>query len=873
MRKTLVLVGLVALLLAALLLLTRSRAGPRGEGTAAPAAERPPARLVVADEPSVPAPTAPVDRREAVRVTSTGGTWIVRGHALRGGGQVFPGLMLLGQVFRGPEAEGEPLVERHLRADEAGAFVWALEPPAELVTVRLAPVLEGAMLVPASGVFQPGDAPPQSWTVRATPLDAVVHGRVRDTAGRGLAGARVRERERMDEQETTTDAEGRYALRIAAGGERRLRARASGHAQATITIDATQPGELEAPDFVLGPELRLRGRVVDEAGAPVAGAEVEAEHPFFGESTTSDAQGTFELGTLDPATSYLSLAARRAGYVTTYRRVDRSERDQPVELRLERGVRVVGRVLDPVGAPVAGTWIGIGGDHGQGYSDGEGRFTLGPVPAGPRVAWLWRTGFAQQRVDVEIPAGVSEHTLELRLELGHFVGGIVRDEFGAPLPWILCYARDPDEARGRPRIDGFQTYSGPDGRFRLDGLPAMAVQVGAVGLGRARAATLVDELDREDIELVVTSAASLAGTVVDASTWAPIPSFLVKVSASSEIEGFPAAWSQGVAFTDPEGHWRLTGSFAPDQTATLTIEAPGRAPARISTRSAIAPDPAALVVRLWTSTLVRGQVVTGASGSPIQGARVQALAGPGGTPGEPVGLATTDSAGRFELAEVPSGTLRLLVEHRDWTKALDGPFEVGGAPLERRIELGRGATVRGRLLDADGAPLAGETVSALCIAGVERARTHAATTDAEGRYALTGLAAGRHQVRWERRLGSVRAYDLVQTLDLADDLAVEQDLRPAGRAVLTGTVEHADELPAALAVTVRAHPPAGVQSVTWRAGLVEDGRFRLTGLSAGRHTATVRLQTPDGLEYEGNAEVELPELGTTDVRIRLARRP
>ena len=135
----------------------------------------------------------------------------------------------------------------------------------------------------------------------------------------------------------------------------------------------------------------------------------------------------------------------------------------------------------------------------EAWTDREGRFTLARVPSGGQTAWIWRTGFAQKRIDLEIPSDAPEHALDVQLEESHFIGGVVLGDDGAPLPWTLVYAEG--SGRALESIEGFQSYTGADGRFRIAGLPAVHIKVGAVAHGRARVELEAPALDREDLEL------------------------------------------------------------------------------------------------------------------------------------------------------------------------------------------------------------------------------------------------------------------------------------------------------------------------------------------------------------------------------------
>jgi uncharacterized GH25 family protein len=101
-----------------------------------------------------------------------------------------------------------------------------------------------------------------------------------------------------------------------------------------------------------------------------------------------------------------------------------------------------------------------------------------------------------------------------------------------------------------------------------------------------------------------------------------------------------------------------------------------------------------------------GRVVD-TNGRPIPGARIRRTSDQSGgnIPHE-----TADADGRFSFAHVPAGEAIVTVQapgHApDLKRVVVGP---GGAPVEFRLE--RGRQIRGRVVDRQGAPLAGATVA------------------------------------------------------------------------------------------------------------------------------------------------------------------
>ena len=857
------------------------------------------------------APQGVVQREpQAGALTPSTATWIVRGHATRGAREPFPGLSLVGRVHAGPRPSGEVLLEKRFRADESGDFVWALEPPTSTVTVFVIPVAERHLTFDRWDVFNPGDPPPEKFVVFAYPLDVTVSGVVRDPEQRPVAGARVLHPDHVgthpEDRETLTGEDGTFTTMFSSYfHEDTLQVVAAGFAQARRNLGSLQPGETTTPDLILERELRVHGRVIDEHAAPLSGARVGPMYPYDHLSTTTDENGSFELGTLPAHGTDRRLCASLEGYVQASVRLEDGQDE--VEFRLERGARVSGRVRAESGASIAGAWLSVGPTPWpepriETWSDAEGRFALERVPAGDQYVWVWRTGFAELRHDLAVPdSGEALDGVEIVLGDDHVLGGTVLGWDGQPLSWAMVYAEDT--APSYPdHVEGFQTWTGAEGRFVIDGLPKMRVLLGVLGKGHARFEQEFDERDRDDLVLRPVRSAGLAGRVVDAESGAPIRAFVLRIVSSAAIPSeerigsYSAEYDRGVAIRNDEGAWQVVEDWEPGRATAVEIRAEGYAPAQAErVETAIDPDPDACVIRLVHGTRVTGRVVAKENGSPIAGANVRCV-----TASEALGsrrrddawiAATTDSAGRFELVDVPTGSMSLVVDAHERSTAIDGPFPVNGpAPIERWIELGQGARIRGRLLDGAGHGLASEIVSAygLEVAGEQREWT--ATTADDGAFVLANLPAGLFHVRWERRspagasqvvtdgrrLLTLKAYDLLQLVTLAPDEERELDLQPKGKATVRGTLRFAGELPAVVTVMFSPRSPPGEEPSHWAKGgrsvLAENGRFEATNVEAGTYTVMAYVSMPDNTLASGVAQAEVPEEGTLEVELLLEPR-
>lgn len=424
----------------------------------------------------------------------------------------------------------------------------------------------------------------------------------------------------LERDETVTDAEGRFRL-----------AGARAHAFHALGLDLGGPRaslrvlehglehrtETDLGDVVLAPYGVLTGRVLDEAGAPVAGArvrcaplpeEILAARPqdlrpdsavavsllaLAGEgqrileipawigswlerlpvpTTTSAADGRFRLEGV--ALAELVGGVDRRGYVgASFGPVDLTSGSHDLgDVVLLRGRTVRGVVEDAFGEPVVGAEVLVGAElvpgmvailQACGPSDADGRFELsGVAPEGQVVAaarrtrhepWRSVTGARTEGILIELEA-----TVQLTVH--------VRDEAGQPLGGadLRLEPALPAKVRGdfgsvlaflpRPTSPPLTAAELEPGRFRIDALGSGRYQVTARVAGRAPGLGEVDCLAPEN-ELVLTCAAGtpLELLVIAAGSREPVRGARASVLRAG-TSGFQKL---AVALTDAEGRARL----------------------------------------------------------------------------------------------------------------------------------------------------------------------------------------------------------------------------------------------------------------------------------------------------------------------------
>jgi hypothetical protein len=175
-------------------------------------------------------------------------------------------------------------------------------------------------------------APPRDSTADAKTGTAVVRGKITNTDGRPLRRVQVRLNGESipDGRNTSTNGLGQYELRDLPPGRYSLNASRAGYL--AMSYGQSQPGELGRPfeladgqtmdkvDFTLPRTALISGRVVDETGEPLAGANVLVMQmrffngkrrllPVRGNAVTDDT-GQYRISSLEPGEYYVQASSR-----------------------------------------------------------------------------------------------------------------------------------------------------------------------------------------------------------------------------------------------------------------------------------------------------------------------------------------------------------------------------------------------------------------------------------------------------------------------------------------------------------------------------------------------------------------------------------
>jgi EmrB/QacA subfamily drug resistance transporter len=190
-------------------------------------------------------------------------------------------------------------------------------------------------------------------------------------------------------------------------------------------------------------------------------------------------------------------------------------------------------------------------------------------------------------------------------------------------------------------------------------------------------------------------------------------------------------------------------------------------------------------------------------------------------------IARTGSAGdgRWALAAPRNGNY-VLIAAAPGHQPQAVTVTVGGRPVEVDVVLGGTGRLAGAIRSAEGAPVAGASITLTDGHGEVVASAHA---DSDGAYAFRDLVSGVHTLTV-----SARAYrPAAMAVDVAPNIETRQDVTLAGSGTLRGTVRTTAGRPVADA-RVTLLDAAGAVVAASLTG--EDGAFRFTDLEPGEYT-------------------------------------
>ncbi len=410
----------------------------------------------------------------------------------------------------------------------------------------------------------------------------MLEGRVIDREGEPIAGAEVFGSPRNLLQ-TWTDAKGHFRLDgIDPRSPRtRLTVRREGYLSEGLAVEAEQLGR--PVSVVLQRGVPLTGRVVTEDGEPIPGAAVSLGSWPCSEpaSPRTNADGTFRIE--NAPIGAVTIWAERWGYAPGCTEIQVPEDGNPlpeIEIQLERGYHLAGRVVDGEGRPIAaaridvsGVELGSGWDTFAGFgavSDSSGYFRLEGLRRARVVLRVLAPGCSPYSEEVSV--GDTELILRPR-RAGALAGRVLDGQSGEALESFQIRIFPSSSCPSERRLESFGVewsrgvaFSGTNGYWTTGREPLETGRVAGIEVladgyapGRIDWAQVEEQPDSEALVIELFSGISVTGQVVDARTGAPLSGARVR-RATEGLPSDPTRYridAECVARSDGEGRFSL----------------------------------------------------------------------------------------------------------------------------------------------------------------------------------------------------------------------------------------------------------------------------------------------------------------------------
>ncbi len=635
--------------------------------------------------------------------------------------------------------------------------------------------------------------------------------------------------------------------------------------------------------FELTPGVGVTVRVLDPHGTPAPRAVVTVGESQDVPLALTDERGEATVGlTSDQSLIYQAVAEDHSLAWTAPLGPEAGDADAPahVEVRLRPPAEIAGSVTDAsTGGPVPGAAIW--------HRPGE------QTRSGPGGAFVLRTWLHRGRAQVGIAADGYQATsamvtaerigssdgVDIVLAPAALLGGQVVDAAGRPVAGASLWIEPTGQSGGWSIGPGTWTAtSAADGTFFVSGVAsghtyrlhaeANSYAPATISIPAAPAGST-----REPVRVVLTRGRLVQGAITD-TRGTPI--------AGAEVALLPVAvtgdggYSQNIAArrtstTDARGGFEFAGT--PPGRHELTASHPEH----VSVRAMAFEVPSGEGTKdVGTLTLDVGAAIEGVvrdfQRRPVGGAQVKAHQNniDHRRPHDPeIRTAVTEADGTFRIGGLRAEPADLVVEAEGYER-----FEMAAVRPQAggliEVQLGEGARLVGRVLDADGEGVANAYVWLRLDRSPGFSRTawstaltqHEAMADGDGRFRFEALGAG----PWTIDVAGEQLAEEVGAVRLRPGEEREIELRLRAQALLAGVVtDRYGEPVAGAEILVQPIDPAGQVTGTHHSARTDaGGGYQAYRVPSG--PARIVARHPD---YRDSVAEVVIELGTNEVDLKL----
>jgi protocatechuate 3,4-dioxygenase beta subunit len=523
-------------------------------------------------------------------------------------------------------------------------------------------------------------------------------------------------------------------------------------------IQVNRPVSAPAQDVLIEvpPGGRITGRVLDKSShKPVTqfqagistsrsgGGMVIMTPPMLKAFTSDD--GSFTLENVPPGPAQVVVNA--PGYTTARVggvNVEEGKAVTDVEVTLDAGVKLTGKVTGPDGAPLAGVSVRPdqspganrvmrfdGVDNGT-ITDASGEYTLEALEAGEKTFTFTRQGYLTESRNVTL--GTSASRLDVQLTTGIRVTGTVVAESGGPVTDAIVTASSAGGGGRQARTDA-------GGNFQIEGVAPGHYTLRATRSGYADG--ILRDFDTSSgapARITMKSGGTIVGRVIGLS--------VQELQDTTVNVGSPNG--NASASVDSTGAFKIEGA------PTGTVRVSARTGQMFATAGKTSPqksvqvEPGSTVnvdLEFKSDVVIRGRVTK--DGQPMANAAIGFM--PRGAQASTNASAQTDSSGNYEVSGLDDATYTVQIFDIQRTAPFTTQYTVKG-PGTFDIDI-RSSTLRGRVLDATtGAPLADARVEVRATGGdmTSMLSSRAAVTSSDGTFLIDNVARGNYEAKADR---------------------------------------------------------------------------------------------------------------------------
>lgn len=696
--------------------------------------------------------------------------------------------------------------------------------------------------------------------------------------------------ERMPKSES--DAEGRFRLDDLPQRNVALVARRDGLADKIVRdVDLSDVDALrDLGDLEMGWGVALHGFVRSREGQPIANARLaistdSSDRVLFellseearGRTLITDTEGGFAIEGL-AENSTVNISVQHEDYVGTWLSEVDPKAEQPIEILLDRGARVAGRVLDDARTPVEGviviattverTALSAHASAGafqrsDGVSGSDGSFELERIATGyVEISARSEDGWiAREPLALDLSAGEERLGVLVRVSAGATLTGTVTDADGSPVKGAQVNVNSRSSESFPRARRGFSNSAvggrtDSDGFYVVKGLDSKASQA-VIYVYHSEYAKLESYLEIRPgsnyLDLVLEEGASISGVVLT-EAGEPVE------SAQIELQEGGNSWTR---FSDTDGLFKITGlAFGVYE---VVARKPGFAEGTPVKVEASRDVGASVTLRLRRGGTIRGRIL-GLEPHELAEVELHAMGGPEG--GFATGLVGDDAEYRILNIGFSEGQVTASSRSRGQVVSEEFTLDVDGGETWLDLDFGTGSILTGLVL------LNGEPAAQKRVVVFQGGRgLGGAETNAAGRFRIGGLPDGTHQVRVSSR-GSLSH---TESVEIAGDTEIRVDIssvRVSGRVVAE---ESREPIPgaevSATAGNDRLTPFSGARASATAGGEFElylpaGRRVLLRGLAPGFAEGSLELDTGSGAEISG-LEIAVGRADELDLTVTL----